>query len=295
MLFKTIDPRRYAAMRILFGLLTLMTLIDYFGELSFYYSDEGWLPLKTAIGYTADREWTLLHTFTTPTAVRAFYALTVGASVSLTLGFRSRAAAWICFVGLASFHSRNWMNTYGGDVVLRLMLFLLAWSRCGAAWSLDRWLYADPSRAPAPAPVWPLRLMQFQVMAIYLSTGLAKLHGGDWVSGNAIGMMLLNPNFARWDWTTRLTWAPIRLTFKTTTLVTLAWELAFPALIVFRQSRLAALALGVLLHLGITLFVQVHWFGAIMISTYLAFVPESWFDLRASWPALRGFARARSR
>lgn len=290
LLFQKTDSRQLAALRIALGMLTLLTLIGLVGEIDFYYTDEGWLPLKTALSYQSANEWSLLQLFTTVSAVRAFFALMILCSLALIVGFKTRIVAWACFIGIASIQSRNWMNTYGGDAVLRLLLFYLALSKSGLSWSFDR------RRSPSEelAPVWPLRLMQIQIALIYGSSGLAKLHGADWVSGDAIAMMLLNPVFARWDWVELLNIGPINWGFRTVTWLTLFWEVSFPILVFWKRSRPFVLALGLLLHLGIIVFLQLHWFGHIMIASYLAYAPSSLFKLKASWPKGVSFARART-
>ena len=46
--------------------------------------------------------------------------------------------------------SRNWLNTYGGDAVLRLMLFYLGLAPTGAAWSIDALLRRYRAGAQLP-------------------------------------------------------------------------------------------------------------------------------------------------
>jgi hypothetical protein len=274
MLFGTTDPRRYAALRIAFGLLAFLTLLGLWPECVFYYSDAGWFPLPTALAMTDAREWSLLHWISGPLGVRLFFLAAMAASLSMAAGYRTRAASIATFIAIVSIQSRNWLNTYGGDAVLRLMLPLIALSPAGAVWSLD----AAKRRKKAEAPVWPLRLIQVQVCLVYFVAGWLKLHGRDWVNGSALSLVLMNPIFARADYGA-LTGSPGGAwLLKAATQATLAWELGFPLLMLNRWTRLAALAFGVAVHLGIVLLLQIHWFGWIMIASYLAFIPEEWFE-----------------
>ncbi len=271
--YREIDVRQYAALRIVFGLLTLATLVGYIGNIALYFSGEGWLSSQTAYAYHPE-EWSLLYFISSAWAVRAFFGALVLATIGLTLGFQTRLLAILCFIGMASLHGRNELVHYEGDNVLRLMLFYLAIAPSGRTWSIDS---LSRKQSVTTAPVWPLRLIQFQIIAIYLSSGLAKLHGADWLNGSAIGLTLLNPIFARWDWVTLLQIKPIEWTIRFMTWLTLAWEISFPFLIFSRRTRHATLAIGVFIHLGTLLFLQIHWFGPIMIATYLALIPDTWF------------------
>jgi hypothetical protein len=42
--------------------------------------------------------------------------------------------------------------------------------------------------------IWPLRLIQIQIVLIYLCSGYAKIHGRDWVDGTAVARVLLQFN-----------------------------------------------------------------------------------------------------
>lgn len=69
-------------------------------------------------------------------------------------------------------------------------LFLLAFTPCGAAWSLDAWrARAKGNSTPAGLPVsgagWPLRVVHVLLALAYLSAGMTKLARGaeEWFSG----------------------------------------------------------------------------------------------------------------
>ena len=65
------------------------------------------------------------------------------------------------------------------------------------------------------------------------------------------------------------------------TITTLLWELLFVPLVMWRRSRPIALAVGVVLHLGIFLTMSVGMFGPASVWGYQAF----WWD---RWPWRRG-------
>src|SRR5262249_2400218 len=137
MFFNKIDARQYALLRILMSFFWLATLLGLIDESTFYYSNQGWFPLSKALEITASREWTLLHAVTSPFGVHLFFAVWMTAALGMLVGYRTRLCSVLSFIGIVSLHSRNWLNTYGGDAVLRLMLFYLALCPSGLAWSID--------------------------------------------------------------------------------------------------------------------------------------------------------------
>src|ERR1700733_8242930 len=137
MLFRHIDPRQFAALRIVMGCFALLTLVGLFPDSTFHFSDDGWFPVRIAIEMTDKRCWTILHAITSSWGVGLFFLVLIASAICMIVGYRSRLSTFICFVGFASLRCRNWFITYGGDDVLRLMLFYLAMAPVGAAWSID--------------------------------------------------------------------------------------------------------------------------------------------------------------
>jgi hypothetical protein len=280
-LFKPIDPRQYAALRIVFGLLALGTFVGMIGDSTFYYSEEGWFPISLALKITERREWTLLHSITSPLGVKAFFCFAIAASLGMALGWRSRLMTWLTFVCIVSIQSRNWLNTYGGDAALRLVIFYLGFAATGNAWSFDslRRDRAGGRRAtpPEPAPIWPLRMIQVQICLLYFTTGLAKAHGIEWIRGTAMDLALMNPSFVRYDLSFLVNQPILHGMLRLCTWTVLYWEIAFPLLVCFRPTRWVALWIGLLTHGGIILFLQIHWFGYIMLASYLSFFDDAFF------------------
>ena len=312
-MFRQVDPRVFAALRLVFGALALLSLAGQYPDAAFYYSDEGWLPVKLAADLMRKGEWSLLLAFRSPAAVKLFLLLGMAAALAMTAGFRSRTSTWLTFLAIVSLNSRNWMTTHGGDAVLRLMLFHIALSRSGAAWSVDALIArhrrgvrlmaeqktplaaAFAATRPSAVPAWPLLLIQIQVCLLYFTSGWAKLHGADWANnGNAMAVVLLNPLFARFDYSfisDNERWlAPLRWLTRSV----LAWELLFPLLVLNRWTRRLALGFGVLVHAGTIVLLDLRWFGYLMIGTYLAFLPATAFR-RAEVMAKRALRRWRAR
>src|SRR5262249_37416203 len=140
---------------------------------------------------------------------------------------------------------------------LRAFLFCLVWADGGRVCSLDAILDGTVGQ-PKPVPIWPLRLIQIQVAAIYLVTGLWKLNNVMWRDGSALHYVFENPQFRRFAvlaspsldlWTTLATYG------------TLAWELSFAFLILHPRTRKWVLAIGVAVHLSLWMLLELGTFS----------------------------------
>jgi len=100
--------------------------------------------------------------------------VTAAAAVALLVGWRSRTAAAICFVLVAGLHARNPGVAYGGDNLLRVLLFWMPWLPLPGAWAVprgdDRASASDVLAAPG---VFAIRL---QLCIVYWLTAFVKLN-----------------------------------------------------------------------------------------------------------------------
>jgi hypothetical protein len=87
-------------------------------------------------------------------------------------------------------------------MVFRVVLVILALSRCNARWSLDAWVARRLGRPPpAEVPAWPRYLLMLQLVWIYFSGGMNKA-GAEWgpFGGfTALADALTDPHVARFD------------------------------------------------------------------------------------------------
>lgn len=276
------DPRPLAALRVVFAAALLLGALEVVAEARWFFSDEGMflaegarerLAGAGAAGYAEGAgfrglagAWhyltagtaTPLHFRDGPAAVYGVAAGLVACVVGLLVGWRTRWCAWGALALLLALLRRN--NAFwGGEQVYLVGLFLLAVSRCGAAYSVDNWsrcrrlrgrgLLSEPGGpgdgagvAPGPrhpqglaaiyraVPAWPRVLMIVQLGVLYCANGLAKW-GAPWDAGTAAGYALQADAFTRFD--TRPLLA--RLGESGVALATWgvrAWETLFPAVVV---------------------------------------------------------------
>jgi hypothetical protein len=208
------------------------------------------------------------------------------ACACLALGFLTRAAAALVFVHFCFRTRRNWLVIQGGDNVAKLLGLLLVFSNAGGVLSIDHLLHLGAlGGADGPASQWPLRLMQIQISIVYLRTASWKLRAAEWLDGSAAFHALhRNINLrgvvdresvralvARAPVAALLTWG------------TLAAEIFVGVFVWFDETRYAALAVAVALHLGFELFLSIKQFQWIMLSSLLLFVTaRDWATLAAA-------------
>jgi hypothetical protein len=229
-------------------------------------------PAASIIGPVGTVGRLMSRIFFSEAAVVGVYAVLFVSAICLVLGYHSRLAATLVFIGLVSFQRRNPFIVNAGDRLLSHLGFCLMLAPSGAALSLDRWrrnktkFWNFPYRAP-----WALRLVQIQVSVMYLATVWEKLQGETWWGGTAVAYAwgigdlsrVAVPGFLRDSLpvVNFLTWS------------TLAIELALGVLVWVPRLRPWVLALGIALHLSIEVTMGVGFFSYAVFVAYLAFVP----------------------
>lgn len=182
--------------------------------------------------------------------------------------------------------------TGGYDTLITNALWVLFLSECTATLSVDSRRRTGRWRSDRPVPAWPRYLLILQLVVVYGTTGLYKLSpvwtpGGDY---SALYWVFQDPTWRRFDlgplaadafWLTQIA-----------TAVTWWWEVTAPLLLVVywlrhtreRGGRLRAwvlrydlrkpwAAIGISLHLGILVLLNVGPFSPISLSYYLCLIP----------------------
>jgi uncharacterized membrane protein YphA (DoxX/SURF4 family) len=262
------DPRPLAAFRVAFGAALAL---------------EAWSNHDRVLYYTPQTFHLPYLPWITPLEVEQLHALfwtQLGLALALVAGLLTRPVAW-ALVAVTAWPFLICQLNFRNHVYLEiLLLILLAASRGGQAWSLD----ALRRRArPALVPLWPQRLILLQISVVYLYATLHKLSPGflsGYPLGRALGRALPRSAALGWllppQWLEALgQWAADPQWARLLSWLTVGTEgfLAFGLL--WRATRPAAIALGLGLHLGIALGMDIYTFGAVMCAAYLcAWTPE---------------------
>lgn len=220
------------------------------------------------------------------------YALWTFAVVScalMLLGVAYRVTSWLFVLAMVEM----WRCQPAGDGIdglLRIVLPLLAMSGAHGVWSFDAWLRKRRGRPPIESvPAWPRYLLVLQLVWLYFSA--AHHRGRSWGPHDgfsAIGNVLSDPHFARFTPGSLHVLSPL---MRAGTLLTMVFELSAPLLLLFTwcdrnpgrggelgmfirrwKLRWVWIALGVSLHLGIALTMQIGMFPFAMLALYPAFL-----------------------
>jgi predicted DCC family thiol-disulfide oxidoreductase YuxK len=147
------------------------------------------------------------------------------------------------------------------------------------AWRRRRKLAAagdgDVLRASRFVPPWAVRVLQLELCTIYFFTGLAKLGGETWWQGTSVHYVLNDITITRWSYAQLP--APIWITAPAN-YVSLAFEVFFPLLVLWRRTRFWTLLYGIVFHVGIFLTVDVGWFSIYTIALYGVWIPDGWWQ-----------------
>ena len=275
--FRPVSARPLGAFRIVVGVLTLVHLGLLWFDLDHWLTDAGLLIGDEARAAAGPLRFSPLIWLQDPFSVRLFVAGAAVAAALFTIGWRTRIMGVVLFLGILSIHHRNIATNCGPDNVLLIWLFYLMLAPSGAACSLDarrltrqRGTIAEPIIQP-----WALRLIQLHLCLIYLNTAVLKCNGATWLGGTALHFVLNNPEVGRFNLTV-LCQYPVLLNVMT--LGALFIEFALGFLLWFRPTRVALALLGLALHGGILLTVNVPLFGELMTAAYLTFLDPDELD-----------------
>ncbi len=278
-----------AVLRIFFGVIALGWTVSLSGDLDAFFSHSGLLNQGPGGAGT----WGVLAVFGSDLAVQVVFAVLLVACIALILGYQTRLAAVLVFVGILSLERRDPYVFNTGDGLIRLLAFYLMLAPAGAALSLDRrrlgserfWEF--PQRAP-----WALRLMQVQLSILYLAGLWIKLQGTTWNDGTAVSYAARISDLTRFPLPGFLIHSTLLSNLMT--YGTLAIEFSVPILIWNRRLRPWVMLAGISLHLGIEYSIRVGFFSLAMLALYLSFLDPAWAELKLH--ALRGWlGRTRGR
>jgi hypothetical protein len=229
--------------------------------------------------------------------VLVLFVVWLAALLFLTLGLFTRTAAVLAWVLTLTFQHRICWTMNGGDYVSRDALFYLMLAPAGAVWSLDSLLRKrrarrtvdgvgqapdSNGREPVLIPPWSVRLIQIQLCAIYLFSGLAKITEEAWLNGDMLYWVLNDIELTRWPYHK----FPVSMLLcRFLSWGTLVFENGFPFLVLFRRLRPWVLLAGVGFHLGIFLTTEIGWFGQVMVCWYAVFLSAEGLERFRQWLA----------
>jgi hypothetical protein len=199
------------------------------------------------------------------------------ASLATMVGWHTRVSSVVAVLMMVVLQRANTAIFNSGDLLLRQVGVAVALAPCGLLLSLDarrnrrRGRVRNLLRAP-----YGMRFLQLSLALGYFLSAWAKARGNTWHDGTAIALSLRIEDLQRFvapEWL-----YDQRSLLNLFTWVTLAFEATFFALVWNRRLRPWVLGLGVCLHLGIDVFLDIGFFSIAIYLAYLAFISDEVAD-----------------
>lgn len=272
--FAGVDARILGLMRILLGFIALSVHLTLYEELQWVLGPQSELFSKSAMhGWTA---YSFYDHVESVAELRQLHTLFLIPIVMMILGLGGRLGALGVLVWYMSLHHGNTWMLNAGDRLVRLSVLAMLFTAHSRAWSLDSLVLRKVGiRLPRVVPMTTHRMVQIQIAWMYIATGIAKWEGAHWHRGTALYYTMNTEVFQRFpellDYGFFASW-PVYVTLVIGTYVTLYWELLFPALVLWRPTRILALWIGVFVHIGIALTMMVASFSFASLWGYIAFL-----------------------
>jgi hypothetical protein len=217
------------------------------------------------------------------TVAVAGYTALVFFLIASSLGWWTRVSLLAAAVLYPYFTLLDCMTTITKyTVIASHMLLVLALSNVGTVWSIDSRLrrrgdrhlpwsnLRDESRLCA---VWPQRLIQFLVCAIYFGAAMTKMRTSTFLSGDQLRYWMLTHVNGPHPVGEYLTQFPLVLLLCA--LVTLVWEVVFPFVVSQPRTKWLTLGIGILFHLMTVLTLGLFIFPQVMLAAYCSFLTDS--------------------
>jgi hypothetical protein len=274
------DPRTYALVRIGLSVAGLVNLIDLWPHRYEYFASSGMISLDVIRNATRGGLYSSVFFWvSSERGVTAIFLCAALALVAFGAGVWTRVSAALVFAWHASYSVRAFPVLHSWDSILRIYSFLALISPTGRVWSLAHLLRPLP-KDREPVPVYGLRLMQWQVYVLYLTTVWLKVPDPFWRNGQLLAYFSVSLSSRTPDnlFLVRHEWISAIGTY-----LSLATEASVPWLLSFRRTRPLGLLCGLALHLMIGATAKLAIFSICMIPLYMAFFDERDIDWLVAW------------
>ena len=267
-LFAPADPAPLAVFRILFGTVLLWQGFWFAEDVLELYGRDGILQGGLAdymasmalpnIGWVA-RQLEALN-ISPDTTVRTTFLIYLGSLVSLILGWHTRVSAFICWLSHFLVIISGFVFVYGVDHFGNIFLFFMIWMPMGNKYSIDSWV-GRTSSDPTSGTRLALRVLQFELCVIYVTSGIHKAMGEQWWTGEAIWRAVHLPLFGmvNMDWLAQAPWMAMLMAWAT-----LLIEIGYGIFVWPRRTKHLWVAATVALHIGIALTIGLVSFSVVM-------------------------------
>jgi hypothetical protein len=266
--FRELDPFSLGVFRIALGVLIFFMYLALAPSWEAYFGAQG-----IASGMTPEK-LSIFYRTEGIVPARAWWWLGLAASLTFTLGLWTRPSTIVLYVLESSMGHEDPIVCNGEDPLMRMLLLYACFAPTGRALSLDQ---LRRPRTGAPR-IWPVRLMQINLAAIYVFSTIAKLlTDRAWLTGDFMYWVLANDDVSRWPWPKLAAhrWVSAPMTYAA-----ILVEGLFPLFAWFKKTRWIAVAVAASFQILIAVIIQgVTFFSLTMACSFLVFLPGE--ELRA--------------
>ncbi|WP_421889859.1 HTTM domain-containing protein [Marinoscillum sp.] len=281
-LFPSVDNRKISltAIRLIVCFLIMKNMIFYLPMADDLFGYTGIFPYPTYLGLLNYYGLNFLaYPFHLQLLPEIYLVMMVVLAILYSLGYGGRITGMLLFIGIMVLKLRNGFILDGSDNVIQVILPFLV-----IADSHFHFRYT-PRKKPATNPYLKelqgaaVLALMIQVCFVYFFTSLAKIQGELWLNGTAVYYTMRVHDFMATPYNITLTKNHYFVVLST--YFTLFWEMSFAFLIWFRKTKYFVMLGGVMLHLGIWIFMRIDNFSWIMMGSYLIFISdEEYLDFR---------------
>lgn len=246
--------------------------------------------------------------------VTLVYAVTLLAALAFVLGWHTKAANVVTFIGFIAIVAQNPVVSSQGDNLVRVTLLWLLLMRTSEHWSLDarRRRRREESggrarRADDAIPRWlwtslhniGLVGLAAQTVLVYLTAGLNKASQDEWQNGTALYYTLQLPEYRHFPWLSDLLSQSSVLLALATYLVLLT-QLFFAPLLLNAVARRGVVVVAIVANVIFGVVFATPWTSLAMVGVTCLFASsatfvrlDEWIQERLSpvvdWLAMRGY------
>lgn len=257
--------------RIVFSLVMFFFYLSRTPDLKFFYSDQGIITGEFLQSLDLFKyNWGILFHYNSLQLIYLLHGIFLVSIFLVMVGFLTPVSSAVAYFLHLTFLHRNMTVMFGCDMIGTFYFLYMCFAKTNREFSLDARLGFFQGRQRWIQHI-AFRLMQIQICVVYWYAGLEKLKGVRWWDGSALWDVLSISDMIRWDMSF-VAHLPFLLAIGSYSVI--LWEMFFPFMVWRPVVRLPYLTYGVLMHIGIIVFLNLPGFGLLMMSTYVLFLKK---------------------
>lgn len=190
------------------------------------------------------------------------------AALAVLFGIGRNVSILVLYLLLEIFQRLNHFILNGGDNLLKFLLLYMVFADSFRHLTLFKGTKAPSTINSTGHLLTNLAVVSIKVhlCLVYFISGIFKANTKLWFSGLATYYTFLNERFQGTTWNRYLVQSGFFVTFST--YFVMLWELFFPFLVSVKKLRMFTLISGVLIHIGIFVFMMIYDFEILFVACY---------------------------